>query len=337
MDELVSPSGGPWGGTKVDARFVELLGSALGNDFINKYQKKCPHEWLQFLTNFEKLKRGFKPEDMSSKICISLPWSMGNLYTEVNRGKKIEKALKSAEGLSFSNGMITIKHAAAKRLFEDVIQDIAEHLRKLLKDSKLSDVKYILMVGGFSECEVLQNAVKNEFERNGLKVLIPSEAQLAIIKGAVLYGHSPNEISSRVIPKTYGIATNEIFDATLHDENKRYAQKDGKDYCMDIFFTLVKKGTNTNPETVTKHILKKPKGYHTIGVRLFTVDNELADIKYVDEPDVCKIGEINLENLVTEEENDIEVKMQFGKTEMQVEAIDTKTSQRGTININFLL
>ena len=86
------------------------------------------------------------------------------------------------------NGKLSIKHQKARQLFDSVIRTIVDHVQNLLKDQRLVDMKYILMAGGFSGCELLQNAIRSTFETKVLKVLVPDEPQLAVVKGAVLLG-----------------------------------------------------------------------------------------------------------------------------------------------------
>ena len=215
--ELHHASGGHWGGTKVDEKFVQFLELVLGKDFLNTYRQTCPHEWLQFPTNFEKKKKSFKADGVS-KICISLPWSLGTLYAKVNKGKSIERVLKSHAGLAFANGLITIKYAVAKQFFDEVCKHVVGHVRHLLRDPKVQDTEYIMMVGGFSESEYLQHCVKKAFEGRKIKVLIPVDAQLAIIKGAVLFGHNPDTIKERIVQRYYGCSMRVPFDPT-HSAN----------------------------------------------------------------------------------------------------------------------
>jgi activator of 2-hydroxyglutaryl-CoA dehydratase len=46
------------------------------------------------------------------------------------------------------------------------------------------------MVGGFSECELVQDAIRDKI-RSSITLIIPEEAGLAVLKGAVLFGHQP--------------------------------------------------------------------------------------------------------------------------------------------------
>ena len=108
--------------------------------------------------------------------------------------------------------------------------------------------------------QLLQDAVKNKFERNGLRVLIPSEAQLAIMKGAVLFGHKPDEIGSRIARFSYGNSQYDVFDSDKHDENHK-EMLDGRVMAAMCLFLSSFKGKTSRKEhklneqcmLVTKH------------------------------------------------------------------------------------
>ena len=74
------------------------------------------------------------------------------------------------------------------------------------------------MVGGFSESEVVQDAVRSAFR--DCRIVIPQEAGLAVLKGAVQFGHDPSIIAARVAKFTYGIGSTVPFDPEVHDPGK---------------------------------------------------------------------------------------------------------------------
>jgi hypothetical protein len=46
----------------------------------------------------------------------------------------------------------------------------------------------------------------------------PDDCSLAVLKGAVLFGHDPKAITSRISKFTYGIVINQIFKEGFHPE-----------------------------------------------------------------------------------------------------------------------
>jgi molecular chaperone DnaK (HSP70) len=87
-------------------------------------------------------------------------------------------------------------------MFKEPIQNIIHAIRTIFQHKRCSDVSAIMMVGGFSEADVVQYAVQKAFSDKD--VFIPVDGSLSVLKGAVIYGHNPDVVSSRVCNFTYG-------------------------------------------------------------------------------------------------------------------------------------
>jgi hypothetical protein len=67
----------------------------------------------------------------------------------------------------------------------------------------------IILVDGFANCEILQRKVQQQF--SSIRVIVPVDEGLAALLVAVLFGHSPLVITSRVTRKTYGVIVDDPF------------------------------------------------------------------------------------------------------------------------------
>ncbi|XP_009956781.1 PREDICTED: uncharacterized protein LOC104352201 [Leptosomus discolor] len=107
-------------------------------------------------------------------------------------------------------------------------------LRAILDKPEMAKVQYILLVGGFASSIVLRDAVRPL--ARSITCPCPTEAQVAIAKGAVLFGVNPHFVASRVSTQTYSIALGHKFDAAIHNFCKlRVSKADGCIYCTDLF------------------------------------------------------------------------------------------------------
>lgn len=70
--------------------------------------------------------------------------------------------------------------------FQPACDEIIKLLKKMFQSPKLIDVKKILMVGGVSESSIFQEAIRDAFPT--CQVIVPEEAGLAVLRGAVLLG-----------------------------------------------------------------------------------------------------------------------------------------------------
>ena len=95
VKEIAQPSGGPWGGMAVDAKFMKLLSSVLGPDFINHLKSKLPQMWLDFFMRFEKSKKVFKA-DGKYEIKLIIPNAFSTEFRNL-RGKNIETFFNETE------------------------------------------------------------------------------------------------------------------------------------------------------------------------------------------------------------------------------------------------
>ena len=182
MKEVAAPSGGPWDGKTVDENFVALLKQSFGDETIDYLMNKKSQAWLKFMTTFDTAKKTFKSAG-NTPFRLSLDYAFC-MEIMMMMKKPIEEVLKDVNGVSFKDGILVIDHNAACRLFSCSITQIVKHVHSELK--KITNVKYVLLVGGYGMCEVLNERCKTEFGHKA-NILTPHDAQLAIVKGAVLF------------------------------------------------------------------------------------------------------------------------------------------------------
>jgi hypothetical protein len=50
--------------------------------------------------------------------------------------------------------------------------------------------------------------------------LAPEDAELAVLKGAVLFGHKPDYIVARIARYTYGVEVDDYFNPDIHEPDR---------------------------------------------------------------------------------------------------------------------
>ena len=123
--------------------------------------------------------------------------------------------------------------------FQTSIENIVYKVKSLLNEPSVSGTSAILLVGGYSESKLLQNAIRSVFSDYNL--LIPQQAGTVVLKGAVIFGYEPYIISERVCRFTYSVGVCRIFEDGKHDPKKKFFAE-GETYCDDIFNKFVQKG-----------------------------------------------------------------------------------------------
>lgn len=193
--ELHRPTRGPWGGTKVDEAFDQLIIKIVGASCFQKFKDDYKVDVLDFYRELETKKRTIKPES-NSKITIKLPMSLVVTFEE-ETGEKMKEVVQQtqfykAHKMTFHADKLKMEADLFKWLFRQPINMLVEHIQQLTTEDNLSDVSTILMVGGLSESCIMQDAIMKAFPAK--RVIVPVDAGLAVLKGAVLFGHQSNTI-----------------------------------------------------------------------------------------------------------------------------------------------
>lgn len=239
IKEVHRADGDAWGGKDVDDAFLKFLETLLGRDVMKEFKEKCMEDYIDLLREFENKKRD--AGETKEKVNMPFPVSLKELVK-----KKDTTMEKLVQNSSFGNDVVytksqklQIKRKTYFSFYEKTIKGIAKIIAKILSDLK---VKTIVMVGGFSDCQLmvaeLRENVINEKEQT---LVVPEEAELAVLKGAVLFGFMPETIFARVARKTYGIQSWPMFREGYHPKNKK-VKINGVERCRDVFFKYVEVG-----------------------------------------------------------------------------------------------
>lgn len=336
LNELYKATGGAWGSMGVDYQFELLLLDIFGDNFLLDFVRSKPVSWLELLALFETKKRGFSPHKQFS-VNISLPFAFIEYYRE-KTGKSVESAITRYQdsGVQWSHqGMLRLLPSVMMKLFEPVVSAIIHHIQELLLVPTLANIEYLFLVGGFAESAVLQEAIRNAF-RSHLRVIIPQDVSLTILKGAVLYGHDPTLVQIRRSALTYGVGCLNRFDPEKHPPEKQVI-KDGVEWCTGVFdgFVFSDQAVSLG-HVVTRSYSPAHAGLRSTIITLFASEKET--VYYVSDPGCYKVGELKLEMPDTTggKRRELRMSMVFGDTEISVEAVDMTSGQRACAYVDFL-
>ena len=303
-------------------------------DSFESYHK-C--DYLDLLRDFEVKKRTIT-QDLTDKVTFKIPINLNETFRKMHQieiRSIVDSKSKYKGKLTWTGDKLRMEAGLTKGLFDEASSRIVDHLRKLMKDPSCHNVNVILMVGGFSESPMLRNAIENGFPN--MTIIVPQDAGLAVLKGAVLFGHEPHTIKSRVCKMTYGVETNFDFVKRKHPESKRVTYE-GTDYCKDIFRIHVKEG-----ETVNVGEKQTQKEYTVVRSDQTSIDipiyaSEKRDPVYTTELGCMRLGNVSVDMPDTRRgmNRGVLVSMTFSGTEIEVEAVDRDTKVKERVVVNFL-
>ena len=315
---------------KVNQQFEALLNELLDARKLQTYRKQHSSDWLCLMNEFEGKKRGERILDSKVMTNIRLPRSFVILANQCWRSRYGEKdvKLKNNEYLSLSSEVM-------KKLFVPVIDDIKKHLRFLQRSPQLSKVKTMLLVGGFADSALLQKEIKSEFSRKS-RVLIPNNAAIEVVQGAVMFGKKPSKITERVMQTTYGTGCSREFIQGVHREEKKFVV-DGIEHCNNLFSLFVRENdTVRTGQKITRNYALLRATDINIAINFYVTSN--PDVEYVTDPEMTKIGSLTIQSPDTwkGKDREIEVSMYFGRTEITATARDVSSGNEARAILDFL-
>lgn len=339
LQELHRGTGGACGATGVDEQFELLLKKIFGKDFIEQFKNKRPAGWVDLMIAFEAKKRTASP-NKTNPLNISMPYSFID-YFKKHKSSSIDSAVKKFGNPNVkwsSQGMLRIAPETMKELFDPVLSKIVEHVKDLISRESVTGLKFLFLVGGFSESPLLQEAVRKAFESN-MKVIIPQEVGLTILRGAVLFGLDPTVVRVRRAVMTYGVGVLNRFIVGKHPRNK-LVKKSGVEWCTDVFDKFV---TSDQPlklgESVTRSYAPAKPGQTSTIITIYSTEEE--NVSFVTDQGVKKCGQLLLEmpeveNTDIKKPRELQTSMIFGDTEIKVTALDILSGKEARASINFL-
>ena len=341
-------SGGPWGGTSVDNAFIQFIIDLFGKDMIRDFKRDNMEDYLQLLKDFEIKKRSPVSKNIHLGVPLALMTMLTTLFDTKDKKACMKKVLEKStlpykDKLSYANYKLKLPAEVFQGLFKPTVSKIVEHMKSLYIENSLYDVNTILLVGGFSESKIVQAAVGDVFgpeskdqNLSGRRIIVPEESGLAVLKGAVYFGHIPNAISRRVSRFTYGIQSYPEFNPAKHPADKKVIIG-GVERCKDVFFPYVKKGEHIKPGLKHSQVFQALKpDQRKLECVIFISDKENPE--YITETCCKKLGVLTIDLPAGQDGELVEFEeaMVFGETELQVKARDIYRNVEKEIKFDLL-
>lgn len=167
--------------TLIEDRLLESPWTTIGGKGImNLFAEVNMNDYLTMLRNSEVQK--FR-ELESDIIRINVPVALINQKFKGG----IPEALQSTSygnDVTFSNHKLFISNSVFNTFFQNAINNISKFIEKILTKTGTKD---IIIIGRFADCKLVKDSLLEKFKT--YRIIIPPEAGLASLKGAVYFGH----------------------------------------------------------------------------------------------------------------------------------------------------
>jgi len=288
-------------------------------------------DFFDLFCEFEVKKRTVKLND--EKVTISIPPSLLELYAKKQK-KSMTEAVSSLglTDVSIKKGKLIICSSVFRPWFEKPIQETVCHIVEIMDKPELRNVDIVMLVGGFAECSLLQDAIRSALRRK--EVLIPEDAGIAVLKGAVEFGLKADIFTRRLMKSSYGIAKCIPFNQSVHDRSKVETDAQGSSV-VQVFDAFVTKHSEVDVgQAVTKAVIPT----ETMETKIEIYTSQKADTKYISEESCKMVGEIKVEHPdgKTPYDKMFKVQLEFGETEIIVTIQRNVDAKVFRSKINFL-
>jgi len=222
-----------------------------------------------------------------------------------------------------------------KLILENMIREVARlvqyEIQSLLNKSKISP-DYFILVQGVENASIILEEMEDYCIWKIIPVVRPHEAELAVLRGAVLYAL---RIKSRISRKTYGLGSCRKFKDGDPECLSKY--DDEKIKLCEVFDTVVTIGDSVKKsDKVTKNYYPANANETTMIFDVYS--SEKKNVKYCNEEGVDKVGRIEFEMPDTTggKYRRVKTEISFGKTYIQVEATDLNSGKVYNATFDFI-
>ncbi|XP_071140594.1 heat shock 70 kDa protein 12A-like [Mytilus edulis] len=318
--------GNDCGGTSIDRRFFKLFEEIIGKTTMDSLKKESPLAYIDLIREFESVKRTVETET-KTKVTMTIPVVALETSCQKVHNKNLESLLADSsysKDIKLAQDKIRINVEVFNKMFMPSVDSVISLMKEIFQDKSLKDVTHLLMVGGFSDCQLMHDAVRQAFPEK--KIIIPEEAGLAVLKGAVLFGHDPEYIQSRIMRCSYGVKTNVPWHEKKYDR-KHYAVMEGEERCDNIFSLIVGKDESVEAGMLVKKSFFTPfKHQDKMEIMVYVSDETTPG--YVDD-DTCSLlctPTITFSD-TCEYRRWVDVEFVLGKTEIDLIAHDRNSGK----------
>jgi hypothetical protein len=287
-------------------------------------KKENPSAYLDIFREFEAIKRTVY-SNKDDKVTMSIPRALLDDMCKEHLNEDFKAVFQSSsyhDKMTLVHDKMRIDTNLIINMFKQASERIIELISDVLKKMKGSNLKMIVLVGGFSGCKIIQDNIKSFFPN--YRVIVPEDAELAVLKGAVLFGHKPDYIAARIARYTYGVDIMTDFNPDIHEPG-RCIVLNGKNWCDNIFYIYIKTGSVVELGAKITEILCTSEPFQS-GLTFNIVQSTIACPQYTDVKGCTEIGSLTIDiQDPSEEIRDFRVNMIFGNTELKFTVFDEKS------------
>ena len=339
--EEYPPIGGDYGGNKINEEFIKkFIMEIFGEEKVKKMYEN--EDWDKFEKEIEELKKSCYDNEPTN---LNLDC---DLFDDESDNKTLDDYISDYDKKNLKNKYKIQKKKKWKlefsnQIFIDIAKELAEKIfSKIEEIYKQVNTGYILLTGAGSKNYVLTNFFYDFAKEKNMKIQITTAPfqEIAIMKGAVLFGFQNNIIRKRKAKYTFGIKKSSIWKDIYKGKGiKSYEEVEKDYYCSNLFSKFITR----NQYVFFDEIITKTFQALNPNPEIIFYKTNKEDCTYIDEKD--ENGNLILEKLgsatfdIGEDfdvnQRDVIIEMKLGGTYIDICAILSKNGKKLNITKSF--
>ena len=333
--EEYPPIGGDYGGNYINEAFIKtFITEIFGEENVNKLQNDIKNEdWDDFERKIEELKKSFS-ENESCNLKLDC-----NIFEDELIDMKLDDYISKYNSKNHKYQISKDKRwvlSFPSQIFSDITKEIAKKI--FLKIEEIYNnvhTGYIIFTGAGSKNNNISHWLYEFAKEKNIKIEIktPIQPEVAILKGAVLFGLKKSTIRKRKSKYTIGVKISQHWDENKHRNKgiKKYNKLKGYE-CSNLFSKFI----TINQYIGFEQIISKE--YDTIGAKpkIIFYKTLKENCTYIDEKDensnliINKFGEVVFDIGEDYDVNNrmIRIDMKLGGTYIYASAIYLKNGKK---------
>ena len=188
FEEISKTLGGNFGSININNDLLEIFNFILDKDNIDYAKENNPDEYLKILEEIEKKKKSFKGyENFDIEFSYKLTYSFLAKIIKffINILELFFKTKYHNYELKYNENKIFIPGKLMKEIIEKRVNETIDFINAEDFNFKKFKIDHIILTGGYSNCELLVNAIKKNISNIPISILMNPEN--SILKGALIY------------------------------------------------------------------------------------------------------------------------------------------------------
>jgi molecular chaperone DnaK (HSP70) len=319
------------GSGHIDNAFLQFLVRVLGAPAVREFLDESKVELLELLRDFEGNKCQLTTNH-KTPLSVRIPVGLERICRKIHKGETMTSLFTKSvyrDKVKVSDNKMHFDPSLFYDFVRSACIDIARCIKSVLSEKNAKDCSNLILVGGMAGSNVVQEVLKNELEgkTNIQRIVVPPEPELAVLKGAVMFGHQPRSIFQRVIRYTYGLRKAKLFNPDVHPQD-RMVTLQGMDFVTDVFCPFISAGSRAPVGFMSYDSLTTIEPFQKV-IEIDVYFSSDLNPTYVTDKNTWILGKIEYQvPNPSREERTIYIEFIFGDTELIINITDRKTASR---------